>query len=106
MAGPAFPMNRGGHRLQIDVTYDSSVNNAPAGFKTAVQAAVQFFDTTFTNDITVNHDFGWGEIDGQKMDSGTVGASQAVYDSPYTYQQVASALAAADAGSPAVFQAV
>jgi hypothetical protein len=93
--------------LQINVTYDSSVNSAPAGFKTAVQAAVQFFDTTFSNNISVNIAFGWGEVDGSKMDAGSVGESSgSYYESFYTYQQVKSALATADAGASAVFQAV
>jgi hypothetical protein len=88
------------------------VNSAPAGFKTAVQAAVQFFDTTFTNNITVNIDFGWGEVggaNGQPIDAGAIGESSSdFFASPpfFTYQQIRSALATADANSPAVLTAV
>ena len=96
----------GRYRLQINVSYDSSVNSASADFKTAVQAAVQFFDTTFTNNITINIDFGWGEVDGRQMGASSVAESSAAYQYPYTYQQVRNALGSADAGSPAVSQAV
>jgi hypothetical protein len=97
----------GEHALQINVTYDSSVNSAPAGFKTAVQAAVQYFDTTFSNNISVNINFGWGELDGSTIDAGAIGESSAsYYENFYTYQQIRSALATADAGSAVIFQAV
>jgi hypothetical protein len=84
------------------------VNAAPAGFKTAVQAAVQFFDTTFSNNITVNLDFGWGEVGGQTMDTGAIGESEFNYNGgiPYTYLQVRNALATADAGSALASQGV
>jgi len=82
------------------------VNAAPAGFKTAVQAAVQYFDTTFTNDITVNISFGWGEVGGQAMDSGAVGESLANYGSGFTYTQVRNALTIADLGSALASQGV
>ena len=62
--------------MQINITYDSSVSGAPSGFKTAVQAAVQFLDTVITTPITVNLDFGWGEVDGQSLSAGAVGESQ------------------------------
>jgi hypothetical protein len=95
-----------GRRLQINATYDSSANLAPAGFKTAVQAAIQFFDTTFSNNIVINIAFGWGEVGGQTMNSGAIGESLANYDTGYSYSQVKSALLNADAGSSVLFQAV
>ena len=61
----------------INVSYDASAANAPAGFKQAVQAAVQYFETTITNNITINIDFGWGEVAGQAMDAGSLGESSA-----------------------------
>ena len=82
------------------------MGGAPAGFKTAVQAAVQFFDTLFTNNISVNIAFGWGEVAGDKLDAGSVGESSAYYEFPYTYGEVRSALVAADAGTPLLAQAV
>ena len=69
----------------INYTYDSSVTALDtvgdpaynpalyAAFTGAVQAAVQYFDTTFINPITVNIAFGWGEVDGFALAPGTVG---------------------------------
>jgi hypothetical protein len=82
------------------------VNAAPTGYKTAVQAAVQYFETTFSNDITVNISFGWGEVGGQAMGSGAIGESLANYDTGYSYSQVRNYLLKADVGSSLVFQAV
>ena len=65
--------------MQINITYAASVANAPAGFKTAVQAAVQFYEDTFDADITLNITFGWGEVGGNPLDSGAVGESLTTY---------------------------
>src|ERR1700691_3104686 len=83
--------------MQIDITYDSSVNNAPAGIKTGVQAAVQYLESEFTNPVTINIDVGYGEIDGQAMGADDLGESlwsQAVSES---YSSVRSALLAENA---------
>jgi hypothetical protein len=61
--------------LQINVTYDPSVATAPAQFKTAVQAAVQYFENQISSPVTVNISFGWGEVDGQAIDQGAIGES-------------------------------
>jgi len=37
----------------INITFDSSVANAPAGFKAAVAAAVAFCENMFSTPITV-----------------------------------------------------
>ena len=55
--------------MEIDITYDSSVNNAPAAFKTDVMAAVQYLENEFTNNVTINIDVGYGEIDGRSFSS-------------------------------------
>lgn len=65
--------------MQIDVTYDSSVNNAPAGFKDCVAAACAFFDTTFTAPVTINIDIGYGEVNGTPLKSTALGESEANY---------------------------
>ena len=71
----------------INYTYDSSVTDLDtagkatynpalyADFTGAVQAAVQYFESTFTNPITVNINFGWGEVDGSAITPGAVGES-------------------------------
>jgi len=72
--------------LVINVTYDSSVSGAPAGFKTAVQAAVSFFEQTFTNNVTLNITFGWAAL------GGGAAAENNFYADTYTYSQMKSLL--------------
>ena len=47
LSGPAEAM-------VINANYNSSVNSAPAGFKTAFQSVVNYFDNMFSDPITVN----------------------------------------------------
>ena len=83
----------------INVTFDSSVGSAPAGFIATVDAVVQFYETQFTDPITVNIDVGYGEVDGQALGSGALGES-ITYLNSFSYAQLRSALAA-DATSAA-----
>jgi hypothetical protein len=75
----------------INVSYDSSVNSAPSSFKTAVSAAVQYIQSIFLNPITINIDVGFGEVNGQALDSGALGESETFFNN-YTYTQVHNAL--------------
>src|SRR4051812_22999145 len=89
----------------LNLTYDSSVGSAPAAFTTALNAAVAYFQSTFQDNVTVNLAVGYGEINGQALDSNALGSSLP-YFSHYSYSQVRSALAgdaisAADASSVA-----
>src|ERR1700743_2951650 len=68
--------------MQINVTFDSSVASAPVGSQAAVQAAVQYFEQTFSTPITVNITFGWGEVGGQAMDPDSLGESLTTYVDP------------------------
>ncbi|HVC56405.1 MAG TPA: NF038122 family metalloprotease [Stellaceae bacterium] len=61
--------------LTFKVTYDSSVANAPAIFKTAFGTAVQYFLNNFDNPITIALDVGWGEVAGSTIGSGILGES-------------------------------
>jgi hypothetical protein len=61
--------------MQIVIEYDSSVSSAPAGYKTAVEAAVTYLDQLITNPISVAIVFSYGEIDGSKMGKGDLGES-------------------------------
>jgi Ca2+-binding RTX toxin-like protein len=85
--------------LHINVTYDSSVYSAPAGFKAAVQAAVQVFETMFTNNVTINIAVGWGEVGGQAIASDALASSTASYNTSISYATLRNALVAGDAGS-------
>lgn len=90
--------------LVINITYDSSVANAPAGFEAVVASVVQFYESEFTNQITLNIDVGWEEIDQQGLLSGALGESQSYLES-FSYSQIRSALIA-NATSSAQLSAV
>ena len=77
--------------LVINVSYDASCNNAPAAFKTAVAAVVSFYESQFTDPITISIDVGYGEVDGESVG----GLSESLYylDS-LTYSQLKTALVA------------
>jgi membrane-bound inhibitor of C-type lysozyme len=90
--GSPAPVSGSGSGLTINVIYDSSVNDAPAGFKTAIQDAVQYLESVITTPITVNIDVGYGEIDGQALQSGALGESE-TYLENYGYSSIKTALA-------------
>ena len=77
--------------LVINVSYDASCNNAPAGFKTAVAAVVSYYESQFTNPITISIDVGYGEVDGESVG----GLSESLYYlNSLTYSQLKTALVA------------
>jgi hypothetical protein len=78
--------------VQISIIYDSSVNNAPAAFKTDVNIAVQYLESLFTNSVTITIDVGYGEIDGQTLGSGDLGESEASQYVAESYTSVRNAL--------------
>ncbi|HZL00932.1 MAG TPA: NF038122 family metalloprotease, partial [Caulobacteraceae bacterium] len=79
--------------MNIDVTYDASVANAPTGFTTVVADVVQFYDSQFADPITLNIDVGWGEVDGQSLDAKALGESDSNYTATsYDYAQIRAAL--------------
>jgi Ca2+-binding RTX toxin-like protein len=75
----------------INITYDSTVNSAPAGFITAVNAAVQYLESQFTDAVTININVGYGEVGGYTLDPGALGESL-TYLNSYSYTQVRAAL--------------
>ena len=79
--------------MHINVIYDQSQSSLPAGFVAAVNYVVNYFDTTFTNNVTVNIDLGYGEIAGQSLGSGALGESETFFDS-VAYSQAVNALKA------------
>ncbi len=79
--------------MQINVIYDQSQGSLPSGFVAAVNYVVNYFDTTFTNNVTVNIDLGYGEIAGQSLGSGALGESETFFDS-FGYSQAVNALKA------------
>jgi len=75
----------------IKITYDASVNNAPAAFKTAVQSVVQYFESQFTDPVTININVGYGEVDGRQLSAGALGQSLSYLNS-YSYTQLRNGL--------------
>jgi hypothetical protein len=75
--------------LLFNLTFDASTGSAPAGFFTAFDNAIQFYET-FTDPITINLHVGWGDINGAALSPGNLGQSstnqQAV---PYATLQTA-----------------
>ena len=90
----ALGLNCSAEALVVNATYDSSVNSAPAGFKTAFQSAIGFFQSTFSDPVTINLNVGWGEIGGSAVAAGALGESETYLAGYYSYGQVRNALIA------------
>ena len=80
--------------MQIDVSYDQSVSSLPAGFVAAINYVVNYYDTLFRNNVTINIDVGYGEIDGQALGSNDLGESYAPQYLHESYSSVTAALLA------------
>ena len=80
-----------GQGLVINVVYDASVANAPAGFTQTVANVVAFYESHFSNPVTITIDVGYGEIDGQALQAFALGESQA-YMTSVSYAQLQNAL--------------
>ena len=76
----------------VNITWDSSVSSAPAGFTAGVQAAVQYLESQFSDPVTINIAVGYGEVNGSAMGSGALGESSFWLDN-FSYSQLTSALA-------------
>ena len=85
--------------MNINLIYDSSTTNAPAGFAAAMNYVVNFFDTVFTNPVTITIAVGWGEIAGQTLSPRALGESETAASPGYTYSQMKNALTANTAQS-------
>jgi len=77
--------------MQIVVTYENDVANAPAGFKACVNAVCQYYDALLTSPITVTIGVGYGTLGGQPMNSGALGESSGNFV-PVPYAQAVAAL--------------
>src|SRR5262249_28706160 len=77
--------------MNINLTFDSSTNNAPSAFFMAMNAVAQFLDNLFTNPITVNITVGYGKIQGQNLISGVLGESRTFFNQ-YSYSAIRGAL--------------
>jgi hypothetical protein len=61
--------------LTFNVAYDASTANAPAAFAASFTSVLQFYQTTYTDPITINLNVGWGEINGNPLAVGNLGQS-------------------------------
>jgi len=77
--------------LIININWDSSVANAPAAFKTDVMQVVNYYESHFSNPITITIDVGYGEVGGYSLGSGALGESITYFDQ-VSYAQLQSAL--------------
>ena len=84
--------------MQISVQFDQNTANLPAGFVAAVNYVASYFDSLFTNSVTLTIAVGYGEIAGQTLASGALGESlpalngQAGYVAVEPYASVRNAL--------------
>lgn len=85
--------------MQINFTFDASVNSAPADFKSAINYAVGVLDAAFTNNVTVNIRIGWGEVHGGPLDPSDLGENSIAAAAGYDYATIRNALLA-NATSP------
>jgi Ca2+-binding RTX toxin-like protein len=84
--------NTAGTGLNINVTYDSSVGTAPAGFTNVVAQVVQYFQSHFNDPVTININVGYGEVGGSRLAAGALGESS-TYLASVSYAAMTSALA-------------
>ena len=74
--------------MQINISFDQNQSSLPAGFVAAVNYVVNYFDSVFTNAVTVNIHVAYGEIAGQRLGAG----ARETYIDSYSYSQVVGAL--------------
>src|SRR6266566_2685103 len=67
----------------LNITYDQATNTLPAGFVSTINAVVNFFQSSFTDSVTVNIDVGYGEVHGQGLSQPEFGAGSSAFgDAP------------------------
>jgi hypothetical protein len=74
--------------LVINISYDPSISSAPAGYLTAIQAAVNYYEQSFSNNVTLNIKFGWSALSGNAL------AENNFYLNYFNYAQIKSLLTA------------
>lgn len=80
--------------ITIVPTFDASVTNDAAiatNYESAVNSAISFFEANITTQITVDINFGWGEVGGTTIDAGALGESSSA-NLNFTYSQVYNAV--------------
>jgi hypothetical protein len=83
--------------VEIIVSYDQSTGSLPAGFVSAVNYVVNYYDSLFVANVTMNVDIGYGEIDGQPLQSDALSDSYVSNYVTENYGAVRAALMAENA---------
>jgi hypothetical protein len=78
--------------LTFNVTYDPSTASAPPAFFTAMSDAFQYYQSLYTDPITINIHVGWGDINGTPLGAGFLGQSLTAQPGSYTYATIRTAL--------------
>src|SRR5438105_10100110 len=58
------------HATAFNLTLDPSTAGAPPAFSTAFAHAIHFYESTFSDPITINLHVGWGDINGGPLNPG------------------------------------
>ena len=85
-------MPRSAHAMVFNITYDSSTAGAPADFFTAFNYAANFYQSAFSDPVTINVQVGWGQINGGSLAPGDLGQSETFQQGFYNYGQMKTAL--------------
>ncbi|HXO03714.1 MAG TPA: NF038122 family metalloprotease [Stellaceae bacterium] len=80
--------------MELEVSFDQNQSSLPSGFVAAVNYVVGYFDSLFTNNVTVTIGVGYGEIAGQRLGQNALGESEQINVSPVSYSAVRGALVA------------
>src|SRR5882672_683907 len=75
----------------VNFTYNQNVNSAPAGFTATLNAVASFFQSTFSDPVTININVGFGTVNGQPLGGNALGTSL-TYLNNFTYSQLKTAL--------------
>ncbi len=90
--GLAFGGCKAALGVSFNLTFDASTSSAPAAFFTAFHEATSFYESEFSDPITINMAVGWGEIGGGALNPSDIGESLTRQQGLFTYGQVRSAL--------------
>jgi hypothetical protein len=71
--------------VNIVADFDQNTSTLPTGFVAAVDYVVSYFDSLFTNKVTVTIDVGFGEIGGQSLQGSALGESLPVFNGQAGY---------------------
>ena len=94
---PLAPTTSQSTHMSIVVNFDQAISSLPTAFVNAVNYVVTYFESLFTNPVTINLDVGYGEVGGSSLPSGALGSSMPAAYVPANYSDVKNALLAENA---------